>query len=294
MDNPRDEKGPEERELQASLSSYRIRMHWLEEQWRRAREAAGESPEEGNPFPAQLEAPWRLMPWTAPEKPPETPFDGPRIRCLMVEPGKEAATVRLLKVLNLGKGLYPQRVRIRKIRGKWMEDTIRLLPGYVFVYTDDEIPVWRYQFMDHVLKVLRYDREPDGYLRGVDLEFSETVGELDGKIDLMEAVSEGDFIHITDTLLKKINGRVVRVNRQKRLAEIEADLLGQKRTLMMNYKLIGDEEEKTEPETPGELEDPLGDPDPTAEAAIREVMTEEEDDLDVKLPEGLDVLDMEE
>ena len=128
----------------------------------------------------------------------------------------------------------------------------------------------------------------------MDLEFSETVGELDGKIDLMEAVSEGDFIHITDTLLKKINGRVIRVNRQKRLAEIEAELLGQKRTLMMNYKLIGDEEEEPEPETPGELEDPHGDPDPTAEAAIREVMTEEEDDLDVELPEGLDVLDMEE
>ena len=57
---------------------------------------------------------------------------------------------------------------------------MRLMPGYVFVFSDEEIPVRSYQGMEHVLKVLRYEREPEGYLHGADLDFARTICELDG------------------------------------------------------------------------------------------------------------------
>ena len=68
-------------------------------------------------------------------------MEGPLVRCLMVETGMESKVLQLLKVMDLGRGIFPQRVRIRKIRGVWRKDHIRLLPGYVFVFLDEEIPV---------------------------------------------------------------------------------------------------------------------------------------------------------
>lgn len=172
----------------------------------------------------------------------------PQVRCLMVETGEEKKVMQLLHVRRLGRGLFPQRVRIRKIRGVWRRDRLRLLPGYVFVYTDEEeIPIWKYQGMEHVLKVLRYDREPNGYLRGYDLDFANAICELDGKLDILEAVNEEGFIRITDKLLKQLHGEVISVDKGKRLVKIRFNLMGQTKIIQMNYQLLGDDGEPLDP-----------------------------------------------
>ncbi len=168
-------------------------------------------------------------------------MEGKYVRCLMVETGQEAVVRRLLEVRGLGRVLYPQRVRIRKVRGVWHRDRVRLLPGYVFVYADEEIPPGRYYYTEHVLRVLRYDREPDGYLRGNDLEFARTFSELDGKLDILDAVDEEGLIQITDSLLRTLHGEVVAVDKRKRLVKIRVELMGQTKFLYMNYQLLGDD-----------------------------------------------------
>ncbi|MBQ3705944.1 MAG: hypothetical protein II888_05750 [Clostridia bacterium] len=160
------------------------------------------------------------------------------VRCLMVESGEEKVVLQLLRAAGLGRGIYPQRIRVRKIQGKWRQDTIRLLPGYVFVFAGEEIPIWRYQRLERVLKVLRYDREPDGYLRGQDLEFARTVQELDGKLDILNAVDEDGFIRVTDFLLEKLKGEVLSVSRRKREVKMKVNLVGQTKIITMNYRLV--------------------------------------------------------
>ena len=176
-------------------------------------------------------------------------LEGPLVRCLMVETGMEAAVLQLLKVMRLGKGIYPQRVRIRKIRGVWRKDHIRLLPGYVFVFAEEEIPIWTYRWVPHVLKVLRYDREPDGYLRGTDLAFAQAVTELDGRLDILDAVDEEGFIRVTDRLLNLLHGEVLSVDRGKRQVRIRVNLVGQPRIVQMNYQLLDDEGKPLDPVT---------------------------------------------
>ena len=176
-------------------------------------------------------------------------MEGPLVRCLMVETGMESKVLQLLKVMDLGRGIFPQRVRIRKIRGVWRKDHIRLLPGYVFVFLDEEIPVRYYQRVEHVLKVLRYDREPEGYLHGPDLEFAQMVRELDGKMDILGAVDEEGFIRVTDSLLKKLHGEVLSVDKGKRQVRIRVNLVGQTRIIQMNYQLLDDEGKPLDPVT---------------------------------------------
>ena len=180
-------------------------------------------------------------------------MEGPLVRCLMVETGREEAVCRLLESRGLGKGFYPRQTRIRKIQGVWRKDRQRLLPGYVFVSSGEEIPIRRYFRTEHVLKVLRYEREPEGYLRGEDLDFARTVEELDGKLEILEAVDENSFIRITDSLLKRMHGQVLSVDRGKRQVRIRISLMGQPKIVTMNYQLLGEEEE---PEEPGAGEPP--------------------------------------
>ena len=170
------------------------------------------------------------------------------VRCLMVETGQEWVALQLLAVRNLGKGISPQRERIRKIRQKWRMDRIRLLPGYIFVFSEQEIPLRYYYRFEHLLRVLRYDREPDGYLRGSDLDFALAVRDLDGKLKLLEAVDEEGFIRITDPLLEALHGEVLSVERGKRLAKIRIRLMGQEKILSMNYRLVGTEGQPLTPE----------------------------------------------
>lgn len=167
----------------------------------------------------------------------------------MVETGEEAAVLRLLRVMNLGRGIYPQRVRVRKIRGVWRKDHMRLLPGYVFLFQNEDIPVWTIQHVEHVLKVLRYDREPEGYLRGNDLAFAQMIRELDGKLDVLGAVDEEGFIRITDTLLKKLHGEVISVDKGKHLVKIRVTLVGQERIIYLNYQLLDGEGKPLDPVT---------------------------------------------
>lgn len=173
----------------------------------------------------------------------------PYVRCLMVETGEEKTILQLLAVRGLGRGVVPQRVRVRKIRGSWRKDHIRLLPGYVFIFAEEEIPIWKYQGLEHVLKALRYDREPNGYLRGPDLEFANTLRDLDGRLDILDAVDEEGFIRVTDLLLKRLHGEVISVDKGKRLVKIRVNLMGQPKIIQMNYQLLDEEGKPLDPVT---------------------------------------------
>ncbi len=164
--------------------------------------------------------------------------EGPYYRCLMVTTGQEEYVRLLLEAMHLGRGIIPKRVRVRKIRDEWKQDEVPLLPGYLFVHEEEEIPVWKYQQLVNVLRVLRYDREPYGYMRNRDMLFAQTLFRVEGRITPLEAVGEGNFVRITDGLLKDLNGTVLTVDRHKRQAKIRLDLMGMTKVVYMNYVLL--------------------------------------------------------
>ncbi len=192
--------------------------------------------------------------------------EGPFYRCLMVTTGQEEYVRQLLSAMHLGRGIIPKRVRVRKIRNEWFRDEVPLLPGYLFVHEEEEIPIWKYQQLLNVLRVLRYDREPYGYMRNRDLSFAQTLFRVDGVVTPLEAIDEGDFIRITDGLLKDLNGTVLTVDRHKRQAKIRLDLMGLSRVVYMNYVLLekvpgqgGTPERDLLPGTDGEADAAPGD-----------------------------------
>ena len=163
---------------------------------------------------------------------------GALYRCLMVTTGREEYVIRLLNAIRLGAGIAPKRLRLRHVHGNWKEEEAPMLPGYIFVREEEEIPIWKYQQLQDVIRVLRYDQEPLGYMRARDLRFARTIFRVEGVVAPLEAVDEGDWIRITDGMLKDMNGTVLSVDRHKRLAKIRLELMGLQKVIYMNYVLL--------------------------------------------------------
>ncbi|MCR4876365.1 MAG: hypothetical protein K5922_04265 [Clostridiales bacterium] len=175
---------------------------------------------------------------------------GPLYRCLMVTTGQEQQVKQLLDALELGESVIPKAIRLRRGSSAGEGDRRLFLPGYIFVHEEQEVPLWKYQQLLNVIRVLRYDQEPYGYMKNEDLIFARTFFEMDGCIQPLQAIDEGDFIRITDGLLKNINGTVLSVDRHKRQAKIRIRLMGMEKVVYMNYTLLEKVEEPGDGKAP--------------------------------------------
>ena len=165
---------------------------------------------------------------------------GPLYRCLMVSTGKEAYVQKLLQVMSLGECIIPKKVRITRRGGTWKEELSPMLPGYLFIHETEEIPIWRYQQLLDVIRVLRYEREPYGYMKDRDMRFAETIFRVEGTVRPLKAVNENGFIRITDEMLDDLNGTVLSVDRHKKMAKIRIDLMGITKVVYLSFVVVGE------------------------------------------------------
>lgn len=96
----------------------------------------------------------------------------------------------------------------------------RLLPGYVFMECEDE-PVWHeIRKLPGVICPLTY---PDGSyaLRGGDITFVEWLKRFDAVIEVSLVVQEGTKIQFVEGPLKNMSGKIVKVNKKRRMAAVQ-------------------------------------------------------------------------
>jgi transcriptional antiterminator NusG len=169
------------------------------------------------------------------------------VRCLFCTVGKEKIVVDTVHKNDWGHAIFPKRVGFVRTKGQWIEVSKPLLPGYVFVYSDEEQP--RYDELasvNHVVRVLRYEKGCDG-LAGRDLEFADWVWRNDGSIGAMRALQIGDWIEITDSVFKQLHGTIVRMDRRKRTFLVSLGDEGAIRKIWLTYEVI--EKRKANPES---------------------------------------------
>ena len=63
-----------------------------------------------------------------------------------------------------------------------------MMPGYVFVFAHEEYESIKLRQIDHVIRVLRCEEEPEGYLMGRDRELAELFLKKDGVLGKLAAV----------------------------------------------------------------------------------------------------------
>ena len=144
--------------------------------------------------------------------------------CVFVESGYEALAAQVIEYCGFGETLALERILpYRRTDGTWVDRKRPLLPRYIFIL--GEAVNYRLRRVNHVIRLLQY---ADGKcaLRGNDRLFAERAFQTGGVIPKLEARWEGDFVRVTDDLLRQMNGSVLRVDKRKHFAKIELDLVG--------------------------------------------------------------------
>lgn len=160
------------------------------------------------------------------------------VRCLFCSTGNEEAVVAAIHRKGWGQAIFPQRAYNRWRHGEWLEQLVPLLPGYVFVYSQEEkAPYRQWLELRHVIRVLRYP-EGEEWLRGWDLEFAQWLWKLNGKVGVMKALQVGDEIQIVDGVFKSLNGVVARMDRRRKTIQVRLNTQGFIRQIWLTYQVV--------------------------------------------------------
>ena len=134
--------------------------------------------------------------------------------------------------------VYPQRVRRRRLSGKtYLDETVPLLPDYMFFETDHNLPKEKLKRTNSVLRLLTYT-DGEWELRGADDHFAKEMFESEGRIGLSKAYYDDNRrIRIVEGFLKPYEGSIKQVNRKKKTAEIEITFQDRQMSLWLGYIL---------------------------------------------------------
>lgn len=160
------------------------------------------------------------------------------VRCLFCKTGKEESVVRLIQEKGWGRALFPRRIKTVMRGGAWTEEPFPLLPGYVFVYQNqDDGEHSDFWSLPYVIRVLAYD-DGSNVLIGRDLEFAHWIWSLGGRIGVMRATQVGDRIEITDGVFKELRGTVTRMDRRRRTIRVALETVGAPKQIWLAYEIV--------------------------------------------------------
>ncbi len=140
--------------------------------------------------------------------------------CVFCATGSEQLTALLLSNLTGGEAFSPMLTCHIYTGGAWEDREYFLLPGYVFLFLRDELPVSRILKIPTVVNILHYDVE-DYELKGCDAEFAAWFYVNHGLIGKSKAIREGERIRILEGPLAYVSDRITKVNKQRRRARVE-------------------------------------------------------------------------
>ena len=166
---------------------------------------------------------------------------------LQVAPGAEEKTERWIRrrldSAIYGRCFHPARMMRKKLRGEWTDVREKLLPGYVFITSEDAgglyaalrgVPVLTRMLGRDGEAFTALDRNEEEWLRrllppeenGTEVELSKV------------AVDENDRVTILSGPLKGLAGEIKKLHLHRRMAEVEVEFMGRKTILYLGIELV--------------------------------------------------------
>ena len=141
--------------------------------------------------------------------------------CLFCLTQRCGTIAKLMEIRGASRAFSPQIIRKQRKKGVNLERRFDLLPGYVFVYSEERLTDYRLFYgIDGVVR--RVGRRDDGYeLEGPDLDFAMKLLEKDGLVGSMQVCRVGDEVSLEDPLFSGCQGRVTEIDYRKERAKVE-------------------------------------------------------------------------
>ncbi len=127
--------------------------------------------------------------------------------------------------------ICPQIIQRKWIKGVPREEYHHSLPGYVFLYTEEEeLPHFG---ISGIVRSLG-----NGPLSGQDLAFAEMLYRRNGIIGIVPLIEEGERCRINDPAWEDIHGTVIKMDRGRKRCCVEYEFDNIKRTIWVGYEII--------------------------------------------------------
>lgn len=168
-----------------------------------------------------------------------------RSYCLYCKSGSEQTVADRLNALGSDLvAIAPRRIVQEKRKNQWERRDLALLPGYVFLFCEDEATLpFRLKVTD-MYRLLQYETGLKELLHE-DREYALWIYRNHGNIAPSRILADGDTIKVVEGPLMESSGKIVRIDRHKRRALVEFDFDGQKRTISLAAECISPLETQT-------------------------------------------------
>lgn len=140
--------------------------------------------------------------------------------CLFCQTQRCKVIAQLMEIRGAYRAFSPQIIRKQRKLGENIRKQFDLLPGYVFVYSEERMMNYRNFFgMDGVIR--RVGKTEEGYeLSGPDLDFAMRLLEKEGLVGGMTACRLGDGVTLEDPLFSGCEGQVTEIDYRKERAKV--------------------------------------------------------------------------
>ncbi len=169
---------------------------------------------------------------------------------LQVAPGKEADTeayiMKRIADKLFSSCFHPVRCVRKKFRGEWMDRHEKLLPGYVFMSSENAEELYlALKGIPMLTKFLGWNMEYVTPLTEQETEWLEALvsagqdGMITGEVPLSQIeIDENDEIRILSGPLQNMEGMIKRINLHKRIAEVEVEFMGRRTVIHLGIEMV--------------------------------------------------------
>ena len=167
------------------------------------------------------------------------------IYCLFCETGKCDILAKIAKERFGCRAISPKQVQHTWSKGETVDLVHDLLPGYLFLYFEDEKPLIReLRALDGVIRCLS-DSERCYELKGNDEAFALTLLQNNGVIGRTQVYQEGDRIRICAGAFEGLETRIVKVDHRGSRMMIEIPFANQRVRTWVEYVIVEPKEESS-------------------------------------------------
>ncbi|MBQ9265038.1 MAG: hypothetical protein IJ189_12640 [Clostridia bacterium] len=169
--------------------------------------------------------------------------------CLFCETGKCGVVAREIEMMFPCQAIRPKQIQHTKIQGKPTDIEHDLLPGYVFLYAEDEpLNIAKIRKTDGVIRCLS-DSEHHYELQGGDEQFALILKRKNGVIGKTPVYQEGQMIRIRHGVFEGMETKILKVNRRNMRMQIEIPFASTRIKTWVEYEMVDGnarcEQEKT-------------------------------------------------
>jgi len=141
---------------------------------------------------------------------------------------------------------HPVRCVRKKFRGEWMDRHEKLLPGYVFMSSENAEELYlALKGIPMLTKFLGWNMEYVTPLTEQETEWLEALvsagqdGMITGEVPLSQIeIDENDEIRILSGPLQNMEGMIKRINLHKRIAEVEVEFMGRRTVIHLGIEMV--------------------------------------------------------